>query len=243
MLGTEVLVVLTVTLGLSAVRSALSLVDSLLQPVPLSEQQVALNAPAAQAELVDLALQLLRVLQLVGWGALGAYLLVRGGIALRAVGLDARRPGRDALGAAGLAALIGVPGLGLYLVARALGVSLAVAPSTLDQTWWQLPVLVLSAAANSWAEEVVMVAYLITRLRQLGWSENGSLLAQALLRGAYHLYQGLGGFVGNVVMGLVFGRVWQRTHRLWALVGAHALIDVVAFAGYALLAGRVGWLP
>ncbi|GAA2548847.1 CPBP family intramembrane glutamic endopeptidase [Pseudonocardia hydrocarbonoxydans] len=242
-LGTEVLVVLTVTLGLSALRSALSLVDSLLQTVPLSEQQVALNAPAAQADLVDLALQLVRVLQLVGWGALGAYLLVRGGIALRAVGLDARRPGRDALGAAGLAALIGVPGLGLYLTARALGVSLTIAPSTLDQSWWQLPVLILSALANSWAEEIVMVAYLITRLRQLGWSENGALLVQALLRGAYHLYQGLGGFVGNVVMGLVFGRVWQRTNRLWMLVGAHALIDVVAFAGYALLAGRVGWLP
>lgn len=243
MLGTEVLVVLTVTLGLSAIRSALSLLDALLQPAPLADQQVALNAPAAQAELVDLALQLVRVLQLVGWGALGAYLLVRGGIALRSVGLDRKQPGRDALGAAGLAALIGVPGLGLYLVARALGVSLTIAPSTLDATWWQLPVLVASALANSWAEEVVMVAYLITRLRQLGWSENTSLLAQALLRGAYHLYQGLGGFVGNVVMGLVFGRVWQRTNRLWMLVGAHALIDVVAFAGYALLAGRVPWLP
>lgn len=243
MLGTEVLVMLTVTLGLSAMRSALSLLDALLQPVPLAQQQVALNAPAAQAELVDLALQLVRMLQLVGWGALGAYLLVRGGIALRSVGLDRQQPGRDALGSAGLAALIGVPGLGLYLVARALGVSLTIAPSTLDATWWQLPVLVASALANSWAEEVVMVAYLITRLRQLGWSENTSLLAQALLRGAYHLYQGLGGFVGNVVMGLVFGRVWQRTNRLWMLVGAHALIDVVAFAGYALLAGRVGWLP
>lgn len=243
LVGTEVLVVLTVTLGLSAARSALSLIDALLQPVPLNEQQVALNAPAAQAELVDLAAQLLRVLQLVGWGALGGYLLVRAGFALRQVGLDARRPGRDALGAAGLAALIGVPGLGLYLVARAIGVSVTIAPSTLDDTWWRLPVLIASAAANSWAEELVMVAYLITRLRQLGWSENGSLLAQALLRGAYHLYQGLGGFVGNVVMGLVFGRVWQRTNRLWMLVGAHTLIDVVAFTGYALLAGRVGWLP
>jgi membrane protease YdiL (CAAX protease family) len=243
LVGTEVLVVLTVTLGLSAARSALSLIDALLQPVPLNEQEVALNAPAAQAELVDLAAQLLRVLQLVGWGALGGYLLVRAGFALRAVGLDARRPGRDALGAAGLAALIGIPGLGLYLVAQALGVSVTIAPSTLTDTWWRLPVLIASAAANSWAEEVVMVAYLITRLRQLGWSENGSLLAQALLRGAYHLYQGLGGFVGNVVMGLLFGRVWQRTSRLWMLVGAHTLIDVVAFAGYALLVGRVGWLP
>jgi membrane protease YdiL (CAAX protease family) len=243
LVGTEVLVVLTVTLGLSALRSALALVDALLQPVPLDRQQVSLNAPAAQADLVDLALQLVRALQLVGWGALGAYLLVRAGIALRAVGLDARRPGRDALGAAGLAALIGIPGLGLYLVARALGVSVTIAPSVLDDTWWRLPVLVLSAAANSWAEEIVMVGYLMTRLRQLGWSAGGALAAQALLRGAYHLYQGLGGFVGNIVMGLVFGRVWQRTNRLWALVGAHALIDVVAFAGYALLAGRVGWLP
>jgi membrane protease YdiL (CAAX protease family) len=241
--GTEVLVVLTVTLGLSAVRSALALLDAMMQPVPLNAQQVALNAPAAQVGLVDLAFQLTRVLQLVGWGALGAYLLLRAGFALRDVGLDQRRPGRDALGSAGLAALMGVPGLGLYLVARAIGVSVTIAPSTLDDTWWRLPVLLASAAANSWAEEVVMVAYLITRLRQLGWSENRSLLAQALLRGGYHLYQGLGGFVGNIVMGLVFGRVWQRTNRLWMLVGAHALIDVVAFAGYALLAGRVGWLP
>ena len=69
-----------------------------------------------------------------------------------------------------------------------------------------------------------------------------SLLAQALLRGCYHLYQGLGGFVGNVVMGLVFGRVWQRTGRLWCLVGAHALIDVVAFVGYALVSPYVDWI-
>jgi membrane protease YdiL (CAAX protease family) len=243
LVGTEIRVVLTVTVGLSALRSALSLLDALLAPVPLNEQQVALNAPAARADLVDLAVQLVRVLQLVGWGALGAYLLVRAGIALREVGLDRRQPGRDAAGAAGLAALIGVPGLGLYLVAQAVGVSVTVQPSVLDDTWWRLPVLVAAAFANSWAEELVMVGYLLTRLRQLGWSQNRALLAQALLRGAYHLYQGLGGFVGNVVMGLVFGRVWQRTNRLWALVGAHALIDVVAFIGYALLAGAVSWLP
>ena len=243
LVATEMLVVLTVTLGFSALRSGLNLLDALLQPVPLNEQQVALNAPAAQADLVDLALQLTRVLQLVGWGALGAYLLIRAGFALRAVGLDGRRPGRDALGAAGLAALIGIPGLGVYLGARALGVSVTIAPTTLDDTWWRVPVLLASAAANSWAEEVVGVAYLLTRLRQLGWSENRALAAHALLRGAYHFYQGLGGFLGNVAMGLVFGRVWQRTNRLWMLVGAHTLIDVVAFLGYAALRGRVGWLP
>ena len=120
---------------------------------------------------------------------------------------------------------------------------MTIAPTTLSDTWWRLPVLVASAAANAWAEELVMVGYLLTRLRQLGWSENRALAAQALLRGAYHLYQGLGGFAGNVAMGLVFGRLWQRCNRLWVLVGAHTLIDVVAFLGYAALRGRVTWLP
>lgn len=237
LIGVEIAVVLTVTLGLSALRSALSLLDALLAPTPLSDQQVTLNAPASTDALVDLALQLVRVLQLVGWGALGAYLLLRAGIALRRVGLDGTRPGRDALGALGLAALIGIPGLGLYLTARLLGIAPDVAPSTLTDVWWRVPVLVASAFANAWAEEVVMIGYLLTRLRQLGWSENRALGAAAVLRGAYHLYQGVGAFVGNAVMGLVFGRVWQRTNRLWPLVGAHALIDVVAFVGYAFLPG------
>ena len=240
---TEILVVLTVTIGLSALRSALSLIDSLMAPTPLADQQVALNAPAAAATLVDLALQLTRVLQLVGWGALGAYLLLRAGFAMRDIGLDARRPGRDALATVGLAAVIGIPGLGLYLIARAIGISLTIAPSTLGDTWWRVPVLIASAAANGWAEEIVMIGYLLTRLRQLGWSPNRSLVASALLRGSYHLYQGFGGFLGNFVMGLVFGRYWQRTNRLWPLVAAHTLIDVVAFTGYALLHGHVSWLP
>jgi membrane protease YdiL (CAAX protease family) len=242
-MGTEILVVLTITLGLSALRSALDLLSALLQTVPLNQQQVTLNAPASPVSLVDLALQLTGVLQLLGWGALGAYLLLRSGIALRTVGLDACRPGRDALGAAGLAALIGVPGLALYLVAHALGVSLTVAPTTLTDTWWRIPVLVAAAAANAWAEELIMIGWLLTRLRQLGWAENRSLLAAAVLRGSYHLYQGLGGLVGNFLMGCVFGRVWQRQGRLWCLVGAHTLIDVVAFVGYGLLRGKVGWLP
>ena len=243
LVGTEILVVLTVTLGLSALRSALSLLNALLQTVPLNEQQVALNAPRAEASLVDLAFQLTGALQLAAWGALAAYLLLRAGFPLRAVGLDGTRPGRDALGAVGLAALIGIPGLGLYLVAHALGVSVTIAPTTLSDTWWRMPVLILSAAGNAWAEEVIMIGWLLTRLRQLGWSENRSLVAAAVLRGSYHLYQGLGGFVGNLVMGLVFGRVWQRQGRLWCLVGAHTLIDVVAFVGYGLLRGTVSWLP
>lgn len=237
------LVVFTVTLGMSGLRSLLSLLDSLSQAQPLADQQVALNAPEARSPLVDLAFQLSNVLLLVGWGALGLYLLIRAGIGLRQIGLDGRQPGRDLATAGLLALLIGIPGLGLYLAARALGANLTVLPTTLDDTWWRVPVLVAAAAANAWAEEVLVVGYLLTRLRQLGWSENRSLLVSAVLRGSYHLYQGFGGFLGNLAMGLVFGRVWQRTGRLWPMIIAHTLIDLVAFVGYAALRGRVGWLP
>ncbi|GAB3438639.1 CPBP family intramembrane metalloprotease [Actinophytocola sediminis] len=239
----ELVIVFTITLGMSGLRSLLSLLDALLRPESLGDQQVAINVRQAQAELIDLLRQLLSATQLFAWGALGLYLLWRAGIRLRAVGLDRDRPGADTLGGVGLAALIGIPGLGLYFLARAIGANLTVLPSTLDDTWWRPIVLTIAAAANAWAEEVLVVGYLITRLRQLGLGENGSLVFSAVLRGSYHLYQGFGGFVGNVVMGLVFGRVWQRTNRLWPLVIAHTLLDVVAFVGYALLRGTVSWLP
>jgi membrane protease YdiL (CAAX protease family) len=239
----EVFLVFSITLGLSGVRSLLSLVDSLLRPERLNEQQVAINVPQAAADLIDLLKQLLSATQLLGWGALGVYLLWRGGMKLAAVGMDRRRPGRDLLWGVGLMALIGIPGLVLYLVSWKLGFSLTVQPSTLDETWWRPLTLTLAAFGNSFAEEVLVVGYLLTRLRQLGVRENSALLISAVLRGSYHLYQGFGGFVGNLVMGLVFGRIWQRTNRIWPLVVAHTLLDVVAFVGYALLRGKLSWLP
>lgn len=239
----EIVLVLAVTLGLSGLRSLLALVDDLLAPGSLSDQSVAINAPARKIELLDFFYQLTGVIQLLAWAALGGYLLWRSGISLRSVGLDRRVSGRD-LGLGGvLAAVLGIPGLGLYLLAHAAGLSLTVLPSALGDTWWRVPVLVAAAVANAAAEEILVVGYLLTRLRQLGSSAGAAVLASAALRGSYHLYQGFGGFAGNLVMGLVFGRVWQRTHRLWALITAHALIDIVAFVGFALLHTHVSWLP
>ena len=65
----------------------------------------------------------------------------------------------------------------------------------------------------------------------------------ALIRGAYHLYQGFGGFIGNFVMGLLFGWLFRRWGRVGPMVVAHFLIDAVAFIGYATLADRIAWLP
>src|SRR4051812_47318029 len=149
----ELVIVFTVTLGMSGLRSLLSLIDSLLAPAPLSDQKVALNVPQATADLIDFLKQLLSAVQLVAWGALGVYLLYRAGHQLKNVGLKYFRS--DPLRGVALAALIGIPGLGLYLVAYALGASLQVVPTTLTDTWWRPIALTLSAFGNAWAEETL----------------------------------------------------------------------------------------
>ena len=89
----------------------------------------------------------------------------------------------------------------------------------------------------------MVLGFVQVRLRQLGFGDSAAIGLAALLRGSYHLYQGLGGFVGNLAMGLLFGWLYRRWGRVGPLVVAHALLDVGAFVGYAVLAGRVSWLP
>lgn len=235
---------LGVSLGASAVWSLLTLVRKLTDPAPLGQQTTAMNSSVTpDRPWLDLAFQLTGVALGVVPALLALYLLRRDDAqAARLVGADLRRPGPDLLRGLLLTAAIGIPGLGLYVVARALDLNTTVAASNLTDHWWTVPVLVLAAAENALLEEVVMVAYLFTRWRQAGWGPWPVLVVSAVVRGSYHLYQGFGGFVGNVVMGLVFGWVYQRTRRVMPLVVAHTLLDVVAFVGYAVLRGRVGWL-
>lgn len=79
------------------------------------------------------------------------------------------------------------------------------------------------------------MGYLVVRLEQLGWSVAAIVVTSALLRGAYHLYQGVPMAIGNVVMGLVFAWWYTKYRRLGALVSAHLLLDAVAFIGPTLL--------
>jgi membrane protease YdiL (CAAX protease family) len=141
----------------------------------------------------------------------------------------------------GLAAVVGVPGLGLYFAARALNINTDVAAANLTE-WWAGPILVLLAFGNGLLEEVVVVGYLVTRLRQAGWGVAGAVTFSAVLRGSYHLYQGFGAFLGNAIMGVIFTLFYLRTKRLWPLVLAHTVLDVIAFLGYTLLHNHVSWL-
>ncbi|MGH9075723.1 MAG: CPBP family intramembrane glutamic endopeptidase [Acidimicrobiales bacterium] len=241
----EVWLVLALSLGASGVYAVLNLVQDLTQSAkPLSQQVAVLNGAVTPGRpLLDLAYQLVGIASTVAPVALVAYLLSRSGESLTSLGFDLRRPRRDLALGAGLAAVIGGAGLGLYLGAYHLGASLNVVATTLPPSWWRIPVLLLQAAQNGALEEVVVCGYLLRRLDQIGWGEGRSLVTSAVIRGSYHLYQGFGGFAGNLVMGLIFGRIFQRRGRVAPLAVAHFLIDAVAFVGYALLVGKVSWLP
>ena len=240
----ELLIVFLVTLGMSGLFSLADLIDALLAPAPLASQTVSIVVPQAQASLIDLFKQLLFVLRGAAWGCLGLYLLWRSGVNLRTrLGLDLRKPWADLGVGVALAALIGIPGLLFYLFAVQIGINLTVAPVTVNDVWWRLPVLILAAIENGFLEEVLVVGYLLTRLDQLKVPPAAAIAISAVLRGSYHLYQGFGGFLGNAVMGVVFAWLFRRTRRLWPLVIAHSLLDIVVFVGYAALRGHVGWLP
>ena len=243
-LGLEVLIVLGLTLGQSGVYSVLRIIERLTRPVPLSQQTSTLNASTTpDRPWLDLSYQLVGIAFALVPVLLVLYLLnLTNRPAGPTIGLYPVRPRFD-LGFGALIALgIGVPGLGLYLGARALGLNTAVQASALADNWWTIPVLVLSAFENAALEEVIMIGFLFTRFRQLDWRPVVILLVSAVVRGSYHLYQGFGGFVGNLIMGVIFGLIYLRWKRVGPLVVANTLLDVAAFVGYALLAPRVDWL-
>lgn len=236
-LGWEVALVLAISVGQSALYSVLSLIRRYQASVPLSRQQAELNPSRAEQAFWDVLYQVLSVFFSLAIVGLVLYLLWRPGRSpFRRIGLDLTRFARDLGVGLLLAAVIGIPGLALYALGRATGLTVAVVASPLDAAWYTVPLLVLSALRAALVEEVILVAYLTTRLRQLGWSAWGVILFAAALRGAYHAYQGVGPIVGNVAMGVVFGWAYQRRGRVMPLVIAHALLDLVAFIGYPLAA-------
>ncbi|MHB1234383.1 MAG: CPBP family intramembrane glutamic endopeptidase [Microbacteriaceae bacterium] len=229
----EIAIVLGLSLGASAVYSIVSIIDRLTVAKPLASQTATLNSPLSSRPLFDLTYQLLGIGFALVPVALVAYLLWQPSRPhLARLGVDASRPWRDGFGGLGLALAIGVPGLGVYLLGRSLGLTVHVIPTALDAYWWTVPVLVLSALRAGLLEETIAIGYLFARLGEAGWGRWRIIVFSAVLRGSYHLYQGIGSFFGNVAMGLLFGWLYSRYGRVLPLVIAHTLIDTATFVGY-----------
>jgi membrane protease YdiL (CAAX protease family) len=228
-LAEEVLVVLALSLLASAAYAILSILEGPISGVPV----------ASVNQSSQLARQLLGFVFGLAPVYLVAHLVRRSREGLAGIGLDVRRLRPDAARALVLFVVVGVVGIGVYLGAVALGVNRFVVPVPPTGHWWTVPVLLLNAVDAALVEEVIVLAYLVTRLRQLSWTPRAAIGASALLRGTYHLYQGWGGFAGNLAMGLLFGWLFTRTRRAWPFVAAHFLLDVAAGVGFLLFRDRL----
>ncbi|HEY1531575.1 MAG TPA: type II CAAX endopeptidase family protein [Galbitalea sp.] len=229
----EILLVLGVSLGVSSVYAIVNLIDLSTRKTSLGSQSVALNASASDREVFDFLYQFLGIVFDLVPVALVCYILWQvASPHLARLGVDFRRPWRDlGLGIA-LAVVIGAGGIGIYLGARAIGAAVNISADSLPPYWWSIPILLLSALRAALQEEFIVIGYLYERLRELGWGKWTIIFSTAVFRGSYHLYQGYGGFVGNFIMGVIFGWLYTRYGRLLPFVVAHFLIDAATFVGY-----------
>nr|WP_029068068.1 CPBP family intramembrane glutamic endopeptidase [Jonesia quinghaiensis] len=238
-IGAEIWILLGLSLGRSGVYALVNIIARLTDSTPLAQQTTAINASQSTRPYLDLTYQVLSLVFALVPVALALYLLsARGRSVVRSLGMDGSRPMRDFGWGMGLAAVIGIPGLAFYVLGRQLGITVGVEAAGLDPTWWAIPILILAALKNGVLEEIIVVGYLWERLRDLGWGTWRIIWTSALVRGSYHLYQGIGPFIGNVVMGVLFAWFYQSRwgrNRVWPLVIAHTVIDIVAFVGYLAL--------
>ena len=240
----EIIIVLAISFGRSAISSILSLIEKLTRAQPLGEQTTTMNPSVIpDRPWLDLAYQVYYWIFPTAQVLLVLYLLHLGyGQARKLIGFDAAHPGMDLAKGFGICVAIGIPGIGFYLLARELGINTTVAAANLTQVWWTIPVLIGAAIMAGISEEVIMLGYLFTRLKSLNWAPVWIIVISAVIRGSYHFYQGFGGFIGNLVMGAVFGMLYLRWKRVMPLVIAHIIIDIFAFVGYSLLAPHISWL-
>jgi membrane protease YdiL (CAAX protease family) len=227
-LAEEVVVVLSLSLLASAVDALFSFLQA---PVNRSVAVGLFRDVELARQLTDIAFSLAPV-------ALVLYLARRWSEPVSSFGLGTATLRQDVGWGSALGVVVAAGGLGIYLTAIALNVNRFVVPVPPLGHWWTIPILLLSAAQNAALEEIVAVGYLVRRLEQIGWAGPAAAATSAVLRGSYHLYQGWGGFTGNLLLGAIFGVVYLKWRRTWPLIVAHFVIDALAGLGYIVFRGH-----
>jgi uncharacterized protein len=234
----ELAIVLALSLGASAIYSIVSLIAKITSETGLAGQTATINRSLSERQWLDFSYQFLGIVFGLAPVALVLYLLWdKRGSPFSKIGFDFKAPVQDLYRGLLLALAIGVPGLALYFGSRAIGLSAEVIPANLTAYWWTIPMLLLAAIKASLLEEIIVVGYFFNRLALLGFSWTAQIVLSASLRASYHLYQGFGGFIGNFIMGLIFGYLYKRWGRVMPLVVTHFFLDAAVFVGYSLLRG------
>lgn len=92
--------------------------------------------------------------------------------------------------------------------------------------WFLLPSVFLSPLF----EETVVRAYVMTRIRDIGWHPSWAVVASTLVQVSYHVHKGLAFAPAFGAMFLVFSLCFARYRNLPVIVLAHMYIDIVWWA-------------
>lgn len=203
--------VVLMTFGLLLVREVLFL----LQP--------SASSPIDRPRLLQLIAIEIPVLVLVGW-----VLSVRGWT-WRGLGL-APTAGQTLLGPVFTLATLGI-WIGQALVVSAFFPQLVRASthSALVSKEIGLVVILVVSIVNGFFEELFLCGYIVTVLKRC----LGAPFAIALstgLRMALHVYQGPTGLANMAGMGLLFAYWFARSGKLWPLIVAHILLDLIGLS-------------
>jgi membrane protease YdiL (CAAX protease family) len=230
----ELWLVLMVSLGASAIYSILSLARKLTSTQGLAGSVTTINQPLAKTPWLDLVSQLASISLALVPVLLALYFLRMDNIKIGLVPVK-----KDWIIGISLPLIIGIPGIALYVVALNLGLTSRIVPSSLGDYWWTPVVLVLAALRSGLQEEIIAVAFLAKKLKIIRPEITiiSVVVISSLFRASYHLYQGFSAFLGNFVMGLVFGYLFMRTGRVAPLVIAHTIMNTAVFIGFPLVAG------
>lgn len=124
-------------------------------------------------------------------------------------------------------------GLGLFVlcwVGGAIAMALCYTPGAVDSVEFSFDgmsagALVALAIVNGTYEEVFLLGVLVRGLRGFGLSV--AVGVPLLVRLLYHTYQGPLGLIYVGVVGLILTLAYLATRRLWPMVFAHMLLDIL----------------
>jgi uncharacterized protein len=175
---------------------------------------------------------------IVGWRALAR------GLTLRELGMIVgNAPSIILLAFAGGVVIAAAHWMNMRRIARskhpAAGALRAMGARLFPQSAIQFVFYVLLAATAGCCEEFLFRGFVIANLFHLGFSVWIVVLLSSLVFGVAHLYQGKGGSMGTMILGVIFALVRIAYHSLLPVVLWHAVLDTVAgIAGARYLIGK-----